>query len=93
MTHILPIGMGFHTMKTTLEIDEGVMRRLKARAASEGTTLSEVVEGALRAYLKEADRPPKELPPLPTWNSGGFLVDIDDRNALYDAMDEDDVRR
>lgn len=79
-------------MKTTLEIEEGVMRRLKARAASEGVTLSEVVEGALRAYLKAAERP-KELPPLPTFNSGGFLVDIDDRNALYDAMDEDDVRR
>jgi Ribbon-helix-helix protein, copG family len=84
--------MDFH-MKTTLEIEGSVMRRLKERAAREGTTLSEIVEGALRAYLKELDQP-KELPPLPTWNSGGFLVDIDDRNALYDAMDEDDdVRR
>jgi hypothetical protein len=80
-------------MKTTLEIEAGVMRRLKARAATQGITLSEVVESALRAYLKELERP-KELPPLPTWNSGGFLVDIDDRNALYDAMEEDDdVRR
>jgi hypothetical protein len=36
-------------MKTTLEIDEAVMRELKARAAREGRTMSELVETALRA--------------------------------------------
>ena len=30
------------------------------------------------------------MPPLPSWNSGGFLVDIDDRDALYQAMEEDE---
>jgi hypothetical protein len=29
------------------------------------------------------------LPPLPTFNMGGALVDIADRNALYDAMEQD----
>jgi hypothetical protein len=55
--------------------------------------MSELVESALRTLLEQKPET-KDLPPLPTWNSGGFLVDIDDRNALYDAMDEDDdVRR
>lgn len=79
--------MGTH-MKTTLEIDEGVMRDLKARAARDGTTMSELVESALRALLEE--RPAaKELPPLPTWNSGGFLMNIDSRAEYLDAMDDE----
>lgn len=32
---------------------------------------------------------PNELPPLPTWDGGDHLVDIDDRDALYRAMEED----
>ena len=34
-------------MKTTLEIDEGVMRSLKEKAARDGKTMSELVESAL----------------------------------------------
>lgn len=88
------IDMGTH-MKTTLEIDEGVMRALKERAARDRTTMSALVERALRTMLEERRRTPAELPPLPTFDSGGHLVNIDDRNALYDAMerDPDDVRR
>ena len=83
-------------MKTTLEIDEGVMRDLKARAARDGKTMSELVESALRALLDE--RPAaKELPPLSTFRSGGFLMNIDSRAEYLDAMDDelegDDVPR
>ena len=35
-------------MKTTLLIDDQIMRRLKAQAAREGRTLSQLVEAALR---------------------------------------------
>lgn len=80
-------------MKTTLEIDEGVMRELKRRAADEGTTMSELVEAALRAFL----RPPqaaKPLPPLPTFDGGRQLVDLDSRAAWMDALEgDDDARR
>ena len=75
-------------MKTTLNIDEQVMRDLKAEAARQGTTMSELVEAALRQSLRPAPYMP-DLPPLPTFNSGGELVDISDRNALYRAFDED----
>ncbi len=78
-------------MKTTLEIDEGVMRQLKQRAAEEGRTMSELVETALRALLaKDDDKKAKELPPLPVWDGGGSLVDVDDREALYELFDRDD---
>jgi Ribbon-helix-helix protein, copG family len=83
-----PEHMGFH-MKTTLEIDETVMRELKARAARDGTTISELVESALRLLLRKEPKL-KDLPPLPTWRGGSPLVDVADRGALHDAMDEDD---
>jgi hypothetical protein len=77
--------MGFH-MKTTLVIDDGVMRALKQKAARERRTISELVETALRMLLRE-QRKPKEIPPLPTIRSE-LLVDVDDRDALYRAMEE-----
>ena len=79
--------MVFH-MKTTLNIDERVMVRLKAEAASQGRTMSEMVESALRLLL-DSDAPESrvELPDLPAFHSGGVRVDVADRDALYDEMD------
>jgi len=77
--------MVFH-MKTTLEIDDNVMRRLKQQAARQGKTISELVEAALRKAL-ETESPRGKLPPLPRFRSGGPLVDIADREALYQAME------
>ena len=73
-------------MKTTLNIDDTVMAELKQEAARQGRTMSELVESALRLLLS-AQRQPIELPPLPTFHSE-LLVDIDDRNALYEAMED-----
>ena len=73
-------------MKTTLQIDDGVMRDPKMRAAREGRTMSELVETALRRLLDE--RPADtELPPLPVMMARE-LVDVSDRDALYRAMEE-----
>lgn len=72
--------------KTTLNIDDTVMADLKREAARQGRTMSELVETALRLMLSP-QRKQKALPPLPTFDSGGELVDIADRDALYDAMD------
>jgi Arc/MetJ family transcription regulator len=73
-------------MKTTLNIDDTVMAELKREAARQGRTMSELVETALRLLLR-AQRKRKALPPLPTFDGGEPLVDISDRNALYDAME------
>jgi len=77
--------MVFH-MKTTLNIDDTVMTQLKREAARQGRTMSELVETALRLMLK-LRKNPCELAPLPTFKSGGALVDIADREALYHAME------
>jgi hypothetical protein len=79
-------------MKTTLEIPEGVMRELKAKAARDGKTMSELVEAALRTFLDE--RPERTaLPPMPTFRSGGFLMNIDSRAEYLDALDDDDPEK
>jgi len=73
-------------MKTTLNIDDSVMAELKHEAARQGRTMSEMVETALRLLLRS--RPKRgTLPPLPTFDGGGELVDIADRDALYRAME------
>jgi hypothetical protein len=73
-------------MKTTLNIDDSVMALLRRESARRGRTMSELVETALRLLLQ----PPKsrvELPELPSFKSGGTLVDVEDRDALYQAME------
>jgi hypothetical protein len=73
-------------MKTTLNIDATVMARLKRESVRTGRTMSELVETALRRLL-QAKRDASELPPLPSFKSGGAMVDIADREALYRAME------
>ena len=78
-------------MKTTLNIDASVMQRLREEAVRRGTTMSALVEAGLRRVLAApavAVQQSDALPPLPTWNSGGFRVDIADRDALYRVMEE-----
>jgi hypothetical protein len=77
--------MVFH-MKTTLNIDDTVMARLRRESARTGRTMSELVETALRGLL-QAKAAPATLAPLPSWNSGGAVVDVADREALYQAME------
>jgi ribbon-helix-helix CopG family protein len=73
-------------MKTTLNIDDAVMARLRREAARRGCTMSELVETALRLLLQSRPEPGK-LARLPSFKSGGHLVDIADRDALYHAME------
>jgi hypothetical protein len=80
-----PHGMVFH-MKTTLMIDDTVMVRLKQEAARTGRTMSELVEVALRRLLEDVGTA-KDLRPLPSFDSGGALVDVADRESLYQAME------
>ena len=77
--------MVYH-MKTTLNISDVTMERLKREAARQGRTMSELVEAALRALLQKRTVAQK-LPPLPEFHSGGARVDIANREALYDIME------
>ena len=85
------------SMKATFDIDEGVMRQLHEVAKRRGTTVSALVEEAIKEAIKDA---PEGLPlaesdllPLPSWPMGKPLVDISNREELYDAMEDWDKLR
>ncbi|MDX2182218.1 MAG: hypothetical protein SFV18_21680 [Bryobacteraceae bacterium] len=73
-------------MRTTLDIDEKVLKAVKKRAIDERRPLRALVEDALRATLR-----PKAKPYKFNWKSrGGGLrpgVSFDDWHALRDRMD------
>ena len=78
-------------MKTTLELDDRILARAKRAAAEQGITLRALVEDALRARL--APRPvaayPFRFAPPIVRGASPPRVDIADRQALYDTLDED----
>lgn len=80
-------------VRTTLNIDDEIMRRLREEAARRGTTTSALVEAGLRCVLVAPPVATGErttpLPPLPTWDSGGNLVSLDDRDGLDRTMEEE----
>ena len=84
-------------MKATFDIDEKVMRQLHKVAIRRGTTVSALVEEAIKEAIKDVPdgRPLAEtdLPPLPSWPMGKPLVDISNREELYDAMEDWDKMR
>jgi hypothetical protein len=73
-------------MKTTLNIDATVMAQLKREAARQGRTMSELVETALRLLFR-SQKKREDLPPLPSFHGNGTLVDVANREALYNALD------
>jgi hypothetical protein len=77
--------MVFHT-KTTLNIDDTVMAQLKREAARQNRTMSDLVETALRSLFR-SQKKRELLPPLPTFQGGGSIVDVADRDDLYQAME------
>ena len=78
-------------MKTTFDIDDDLMRELRAAAAREGATPSALAEAGLRSLLASMMRPKPsgKLKPLPSWDMGPELVDVSNRDALCAAMEEE----
>lgn len=76
-------------MKTTLNIDDSVMAKLRRESARSGRTMSELVEAGLRLVLRpESAQARAKLAALPALHSGGHIVDVADRDALYRAMED-----
>lgn len=77
-------------MKTTLNIDDSVMRSLREEAARRQVTMSSLVEAGLRHVLADSsaeEEGAKPLPPLPSWQSGGQRVDISNREEMFGVLE------
>ncbi len=79
-------------MRTTVRIEERLLREAKAVAAQERRTLTAVIDDALRQFLtrRSAPRGKRERVALIVLGGEGGLrpgVDLDDTAALLDLMD------
>lgn len=77
-------------MRTTLNLDDNLMRSAKESAARTGKTLTTVIEDALRVVINSGQRA-ADHPFDPVVSEGRPLpgVDIDDSAALLDLMSDD----
>jgi len=76
-------------MRTTLALDDALLRAAKKRAAEEGTTLTRVIEAALRRHLAPPDRTRAAFRLRLLIKRGRLVpgVNLADRDALYERME------
>lgn len=80
-------------MRTTISLDDELLRRAKREAADRGTTLSAVIADALRTDLErtQSHQAIEPFAMVTFFGEGGTHSDvgIDDNSALRDILDED----
>lgn len=78
-------------MRTTLRVDDELLRRMRVYAAQRDRTLTSVFEEALRRLLAESGvQPDDRRTELPVSTAGGGVqpgVDLDDTAGLTELMD------
>ncbi len=80
-------------MRTTIRIDEELLREAKQLAARRGKSLTAIIEDALRESLaRQRQTAPREPVRLITVAGNGLRpgVDLDDSASLLDVMDGPD---
>jgi len=78
-------------MRTTITLDGRLLERLKKRAAESGTSVSRVIERAVRLLLQSPTPQQAEKFDLVTFGEGGQFspLNIDKTAALMEADDID----
>jgi plasmid stability protein len=81
-------------MRTTIRLDDALLREAKARAARNGRSLSEFIEEAVRNALLRVPAP-RPAPALPVFGGGALCpgVSLDSGADLLDLMHERDRLR
>lgn len=76
-------------MRTTIDVNDALLKAVKTRAANERQTLKDTFEQALRAYLAGPSSAKSEAPPIPTFRGSGVQpgVDLTDNAAMQAIMD------
>ncbi len=75
-------------MKTTLDLNDEILRRAETRAARDDISLTQFVEEALRTKLMDDSRrdPAFKLDLKTVKGHAPPAVDLSDREALYDVL-------
>lgn len=79
----------FICMRTTLNLEDELMRTLKRRAAETGRTMTELIEEAVREMLAQPREQPgeREFPWVTVRGRVRTGIDITDRDSLLEAME------
>ena len=77
-----------------MDLDDETLRRAKLAAAAGGTTLSRLVEDAVKALLNRRPEPVGQRPELPVFHGRGLRpgIDLTDSASLAEVMDRDEAR-
>jgi hypothetical protein len=77
-------------MRTTISLDEALLKQARRVALDRGISLNELVVMALRVELNRTKPEQKKRIVLPTLKGRGLRpgVDLDDSSALEDIMNE-----
>jgi hypothetical protein len=74
--------------RTTLALDERLLARVKEKARCEGRLLQDCMNELLARGLAASDAGQTSSEPLPVFELGVAAVDVGDREALYELMEE-----
>jgi hypothetical protein len=79
-------------MRTTVDLDEPVLRDLRRLQKEENKTLGELISELVTSALAARKAAPSESRKQLSWIARPMrsLVDITDKDALYRALDEGD---
>jgi hypothetical protein len=79
-------------MRTTIRLDDALLRAAKARAAKGGRSLNEFIEDAVRMAVLASAPTTASAPPLPVLKGGKGLrrgVNLDSAAELEDLMNRE----
>lgn len=79
-------------MRTTVRLDEGLLRQVKAEAAKRGETVTALIERGLRLVVSASQRPPvRRRITLPVSRAKGGTrqgVDLNDTDAVLERLED-----
>ena len=76
--------------RTTLDLDGSVLAELRRRGQAEGKSMGQVASELLARGLAEGVDPPAHALQWRSDDLGEPLVDLEDREAVQEALDADD---
>lgn len=83
-----------HSVRTTVSIDDRLLKQAKLAATQSGRTLSDLVDDGLRLLLAQRGQRRGVPLDLPVFGGSGVRpgVDLEDKEGLHTLLDEESPR-
>ena len=82
-------------MRTTVRIEDSLLRELKAKASEEGTSMTRLLDRILRAGLRaeQLEKRPRSRYREDTFSMGRPSIDLTKALAVSGALEDDEILR